>query len=64
MVMESAKDKISIPIQEVNIDEDIDTAVQYGVRSVPTLILVEDDGTVIKKNIGMMNEAQLLDFLG
>ena len=64
MVMESAKDKISVPIQEVNIDEDIDTAIQYGIRSVPALILVEDDGTVIKKNVGMLNEAQLLDFLG
>lgn len=64
MVMEGAKDKISITIQEVNIDEDIDTAVQYGIRSVPALILVEDDGTEIKRNVGMLNEAQLIDFIG
>ena len=64
MVMEGAKDKISVTIQEVNIDEDIDTAVQYGIRSVPALILVEDDGTEIKRNVGMLNEAQLLDFIG
>ena len=64
MVMEGAIDKISITIQEVNIDEDIDTAVQYGIRSVPALILVEDDGTEIKRNVGMLNEAQLLDFIG
>ncbi len=64
MVMEGAKDKISVTIQEVNIDEDIDTAVKYGIRSVPALILVEDDGTEIKRNVGMLNEAQLIDFLG
>ena len=64
MVMEGAKDKISVTIQEVNIDEDIDTAVQYGIRSVPALILVEDDGTEIKRNVGMLNEAQLIDFIG
>ena len=64
MVMEGAKDKISVTIQEVNIDEDIDTAVKYGIRSVPALILVEDDGTEIKRNVGMLNEAQLIDFIG
>jgi thioredoxin-like negative regulator of GroEL len=64
MVIEGAKDKISVPIQDINIDEDADTAVKYGIRSVPALILVEDDGTEIKRNVGLLNEAQLLDFIG
>lgn len=63
MVIEGAADKITVPIEEVNIDEDIDTAVQYGVRSVPTLVLLDDAGNVVKKNVGVLNEAQLLDFL-
>lgn len=63
MVIEGAKDKINLPIEEVNIDEDIDTAVKYGVRSVPTLVVVDDQGNTVKKNVGVLNEAQLLDFL-
>jgi len=63
MVINGAADKITMPIEEVNIDEDIDTAIKYGVRSVPTLVIVDDNGETIKKNVGTLNEAQLLDFL-
>lgn len=63
MVIAGAEDKIKLPIEEVNIDEDIDTALQYGVRSVPTLVIVDDQGNLVKKNVGVLNEAQLLDFL-
>lgn len=63
MVIAAAEEKISIPIEEVNIDEDIDTAIKYGVRSVPTLVVVDDQGNTVKKNVGVLNEAQLLDFL-
>lgn len=63
MVIDGAVDKITMPIEEVNIDEDIDTALQYGVRSVPTLVIVDDSGNAVKKNVGTLNEAQLLDFL-
>lgn len=63
VVMAGAEDKIKLPIEEVNIDEDIDTALQYGVRSVPTLVIVDDQGNLVKKNVGVLNEAQLLDFL-
>ena len=63
MVIAAAEDKINLPIEEVNIDEDIDTALQYGVRSVPTLVIVDEEGNLVKKNVGVLNESQLLDFL-
>lgn len=63
LVIAGAQEKITLPIEEVNIDEDIDTAVKYGVRSVPTLVVVDDQGNMVKKNVGVLNEAQLLDFL-
>ena len=63
MVINGAADKITMPIEEVNIDEDLDKAIQYGVRSVPTLVIVNDNGDEIKKNVGALNEAQLLEFL-
>lgn len=36
-------------IVQVNIDEDIDKAVKYQVRSVPTLVLVNDEGEVVTR---------------
>ena len=63
MVINGAKDKIDIPIEEVNIDNEIMESVQFNVRSVPTMVLVDDAGKEIKRAVGMMNETQLLEFL-
>jgi len=63
MVIEGAGDKITMPIEEVNIDNELMDSVEYGVRSVPTMIIVDDNGKEIKRHVGMMNEEQLLDFL-
>jgi thioredoxin 1 len=63
MVIKGAADKITVPIDEVNIDNELMTSVEYGVRSVPTMILIDDHGTELKRMVGAMNEEQLLDFL-
>ena len=63
MVIKGAEDKINIPINEIDIDAEIMTSVEYGVRSVPTMILVDENGTELKRQVGMLNESQLLDFL-
>ena len=63
MVIKGAADKITVPIEEVNIDNELMTSVEYGVRSVPTMILIDEHGTELKRMVGAMNEEQLLDFL-
>jgi len=32
-----------IPIEDVDIDDNRDTAIEYGIRSVPTMILIRND---------------------
>lgn len=32
-----------IPIEDVDIDENPDIAIEYGIRSVPTMILIRND---------------------
>ena len=61
MVINGAKDKIDIPIEEINIDEEIMTLVEYGVRSVPTMILLDENNVEVKRQVGMMNEQQFLE---
>ena len=63
MVIAGAEDKITVPIENVDIDQNIMDSVQYGVRSVPTMILLDEHGTEIRRKVGTMNEAQLLEFL-
>jgi len=62
-VIKNAGDKITVPVEEINIDEEIMTSVEYGIRSVPTMILLDDNNAEVKRQTGAMNETQLLDFL-
>lgn len=63
MIIAGAGDKITIPIENIDIDRNIMESVQYDVRSVPMLILVDDNGKEIKRLNGMVSETQLLEFL-
>jgi thioredoxin 1 len=63
MIINGAKDKISIPIEDINIDENLFMATDFNIRSVPTMVIVDIDNNEIKRHTGMMNEAQLLEFL-
>ena len=62
-VIEDAKDKITTPIEVVDIDEHQDLAIYYNVRGVPTMIILDDDGKEVKRQSGMLMESQLLEFL-
>lgn len=62
-VINNAGDKVTIPIEDINIDETSSNAADYKVRSVPTMILLNDQGAEVKRKVGTMNEQQLLEFL-
>lgn len=55
---------LPIAVEDVDIDKSNDVARKYNVRSVPTMIVVDDTGTEVKRVVGMMNEKQILTFLG
>lgn len=62
-VIVKAGDKVTVPVEQIDIDTQSDIAMHYGIRSVPTLILIDDNNAEIKRRVGSMNETQLLDFL-
>ncbi|XGI83815.1 thioredoxin family protein [Halorutilales archaeon Cl-col2-1] len=41
-----------VDFEKVDVDDDPDTAREYGVRSVPTIV-VEKDGEIVEKFIGV-----------
>jgi thioredoxin 1 len=59
--LENLKDN-DIPIKEIDIDEQTDLAVQYNVRSVPTMVLLEN-GSEVKRVVGSMSLEKVKEFL-
>ncbi len=62
-VIKNAGDKITVTIEDVDIDNNIMMAQQFQIRGVPAMVMVDDQENEIKRKVGMMNEAQLLEFL-
>ena len=52
-----------IPIEVIDIDENGDIAAEYGIRSVPTLIML-DGGIEVKRFSGMKMKNELTEWLG
>ena len=50
--------KTTLPIEVIDIDEKSDIAREYGIRSVPTLIML-DENTEVKRVSGALPQAQL-----
>lgn len=53
---------LGMPIEVVDIDVHPELAKEFGVRGVPTLIMVEDDKE-IKRQVGMVQLSQLQDWV-
>ena len=51
-----------LTIQEINIDDEPELAAQYGVRSIPTLIMMNGN-EVSKKKSGLMNKEEFTEFV-
>ena len=52
----------AIPIREVDIDDNLDLAAEYNVRSVPTMVMLEN-GSEIKRVMGSLPVAKVKEFL-
>jgi thioredoxin 1 len=54
--------KDSVKIMKLNVDENQKTAINYGVRSIPTIILFKD-GKVLDTIIGLVPKERLEEFV-
>jgi thioredoxin 1 len=62
-IIEGAADKITMPIENIDIEQNMELAQKYGIRGVPALVIVDEDGTEVKRQSGMLMEDKLLEFL-
>lgn len=50
-------------VVNVDVDKDTDTAIQYRIRSTPTLVMVDTKGIEIKRLTGVHSEAFLREWV-
>jgi thioredoxin-like negative regulator of GroEL len=50
-----------IPLRKVNIDYEADASTRFGIRSVPTVVLVAN-GQEVKRFVGAKSEQQVIDW--
>jgi len=61
-VISKVAEELSVPLSKVDIEENAELAVQYQVRSIPTVILFED-GNPVDQFVGMIGEQKIRDFI-
>jgi thioredoxin 1 len=50
---------VPFPIVEIDIDDNIDASIEYGIRSVPTMLFVDDNSNIIGRYIGIKTKTEL-----
>ncbi len=61
-VVEQVSAETGVGIKYIDVDQQRDLASQYGISSVPTII-VENNGSVVYRNSGVMSKPQLTQVL-
>lgn len=59
---EIARERSDIKVAKINVDEEQELAVQFGVMSIPTLVVMKD-GQLISKSVGARPKEQILAML-
>ncbi len=62
IVEEIADERPDIKVGKVNVDEETELASQFGVMSIPTLVVMEN-GKIVHQSIGAKSKEEILEML-
>ena len=62
IVEEIAAEREDILVGKINVDEEMELAVQFGIISIPTLVVMKN-GELANKSVGYMPKEKILDLL-
>ena len=62
IVDEIAQERPDVKVVKVNVDQEQELALQFGVMSIPTLVVMKD-GKVVNQAVGVRPKEQILDLL-
>jgi thioredoxin 1 len=63
-IIDEIEKEFNISIQRINVDEDSAMVQQYNIASVPTYILLKDDGEIVNFVVGARAKAGFIKQLG
>lgn len=62
IVEEIAREREDITVGKINVDEEMELAMQFGIVSIPTLIVMKG-GAVAEKTVGYVPKSEILKML-
>ncbi len=62
IVEEIAEERTDIKVGKINVDEEPELAGQFGIMSIPTLMVIKD-GKVVRQSMGAKPKGSILDML-
>jgi thioredoxin 1 len=48
--------------EKVDVDQNQELSMKYGIRNIPTLVLVDNGGNELNRSTGVMQKQQIIDF--
>lgn len=62
-ILDKVLEEKGLELKKINIEDDVDDlSAEYGVRGIPTVIVVDDNDKEIKRFSGMKQEAAVREF--
>ena len=61
-IHEISEEREDIVVGKVNVDEEMQLAMQFGISSIPTLLLFKD-GKLVNQAVGLLPKASVLKFI-
>lgn len=62
IIEQFAKENEKVKVVKINVDELPDLAVKYGVRSIPTLVVIKN-GEEVNRSVGLIDKSEMLELV-
>ena len=62
IIEQFAKENEKVKVVKINVDELPDLAVKYGVRSIPTLVVIKI-GEEVNRSVGLIDKSEILELV-
>ena len=62
VIEQIAGERDDIKVAKINVDDEPELARQYGIMTIPTLMVIKE-GQIVKQSAGAKSKAQILDML-
>lgn len=55
--------EIGATVKKINVDEDAESTVKYGISGIPAVIIEKEDGTIVERFTGARSKVQILELI-